>query len=121
MSATRAVWRTWWVYWNGPLSGEVDYRGARWWAQADHEDADGRMVAITLGNLGTVLNTLGRREEAAEHYRRALEAHEAAGNRPGARVLVLVGASHKAYFDAYLEPMQDVELVSVDAVLAGEN
>ena len=37
---------------------------------------------------------------------------------PGAKMLVIVGASHKAYFDAYLDQMQDWELVSVDAVLA---
>lgn len=42
---------------------------------------------------------------------------EAAGNEPGARVLVIVGASHKAYFDAYLDQMHDWELISVDAVL----
>jgi len=28
-----------------------------------------------------------------------------------------VGSSHKAYFDAYLDQMHDVELVSVEAVL----
>jgi len=43
---------------------------------------------------------------------------EAAGNQPGARVLVIVGSSHKAYLDAYLDQMHDWELVSVDAVLA---
>ncbi|WP_417484516.1 DUF5694 domain-containing protein [Maricaulis salignorans] len=43
---------------------------------------------------------------------------EAAGNQPGARVLVIVGASHKAYFDAYLDQMHDFELVSVEQVLA---
>tara|TARA_R110000868_G_scaffold2384_3_gene17614 strand:+ start:1521 stop:2720 length:1200 start_codon:yes stop_codon:yes gene_type:complete len=43
---------------------------------------------------------------------------EAAGNEPGARVLVIVGASHKAYFDAYLDQMHDFELVSVADVLA---
>ena len=43
---------------------------------------------------------------------------EATGNQPGARVLVIVGASHKAYFDAYLDQMHDWELVSVDEVLA---
>ncbi|WP_156896247.1 DUF5694 domain-containing protein [Aestuariibacter salexigens] len=42
---------------------------------------------------------------------------EAAANHPGARVLVITGASHKAYFESYLNQMHDVELVSVDAVL----
>ena len=35
-----------------------------------------------------------------------------------AGVLVIVGASHKAYFDAYLDQMHDFELVSVEDVLA---
>ncbi|MEM9170316.1 MAG: DUF5694 domain-containing protein [Pseudomonadota bacterium] len=50
--------------------------------------------------------------------RMAANVIEAAGNEPGANVLVIVGASHKAYFDAYLDQMQDVEIVSVDAVMA---
>ena len=49
--------------------------------------------------------------------RMAANVIEAAGNHPGATVLVIVGASHKPYFDAYLDQMHDVELVSVDAVL----
>lgn len=50
--------------------------------------------------------------------RMAANVVEAAGNQPGARVLVIVGASHKAYFDAYLDQMHDIELVSVEQVLA---
>lgn len=42
---------------------------------------------------------------------------EGAGNQPGAKVLVIVGASHKPYFDAYLDQMHDIELVDVSAVL----
>jgi len=32
-------------------------------------------------------------------------------NNPGARVLAIVGATHKGYFDAYLDMMQDVRIV----------
>lgn len=39
------------------------------------------------------------------------------GNKPGARVLNIVGASHKAYYDAYLDMMADVELVDAESVL----
>ena len=39
------------------------------------------------------------------------------GNKPGARVLNIVGASHKAYYDAYLQMMSDVKLVDAEAVL----
>ena len=39
------------------------------------------------------------------------------GDRPGSRVLAIVGASHKPYFEAYLDMMQDVVLVDVERVL----
>ncbi|MEO0871383.1 MAG: DUF5694 domain-containing protein [Pseudomonadota bacterium] len=53
----------------------------------------------------------------ARGLRMAANVVEAAGNQPGAKVLVIVGASHKSYFDAYLDQMQDIEIVDVDAVL----
>lgn len=53
----------------------------------------------------------------ARGLRMAANVIEAAGNEPGARVLVIVGASHKSYFDAYLDQMHDIELVSVEEVL----
>ncbi|MEM6641109.1 MAG: DUF5694 domain-containing protein [Pseudomonadota bacterium] len=49
--------------------------------------------------------------------RMAANVIEAAAHRPGATVLVIVGASHKDYFDAYLDQMHDIELVSIDEVL----
>jgi hypothetical protein len=39
------------------------------------------------------------------------------GNRPGARVLNIVGASHKGYYDAYLNMMSDVQIVDALEVL----
>ncbi len=39
------------------------------------------------------------------------------GNSPGARVLNIVGASHKAYYEAYLGQMSEVELVDMEAIL----
>lgn len=36
---------------------------------------------------------------------------------PGARVLNIVGASHKPYYDAYLNMIHDVQLVDAEAVL----
>ena len=41
----------------------------------------------------------------------------AAAAEPGARILVIVGASHKSYFEAYLDQMHDIELVDLDTVL----
>jgi len=37
--------------------------------------------------------------------------------RPGIRTLVIVGASHKPYFDAYLDEMHDMKIVPVESVL----
>ncbi|PEQ13889.1 hypothetical protein B2G71_06195 [Novosphingobium sp. PC22D] len=42
---------------------------------------------------------------------------EVLGRRPGTRMLAIVGASHKGYYEAYLGQMRDVELVDVMAVL----
>ena len=41
----------------------------------------------------------------------------AAVTEPGGRVLSIVGASHKPYFEAYLDQMHDVEIVNTDTVL----
>lgn len=38
-------------------------------------------------------------------------------NRPGTKVLVLVGSSHKAYLDAYLSAISEVELIDPLSVL----
>ncbi len=51
------------------------------------------------------------------NLRMAANIRAAFGNRPGARVLNVVGASHKAFYDVYLEMMGDVKLVDVDTVL----
>ena len=39
------------------------------------------------------------------------------GRYPGTRMLTIVGASHKGYYEAYLNQMHDVRLVSSDVVL----
>lgn len=39
------------------------------------------------------------------------------GQHPGSRMLAIVGASHKGYYEAYLNQMHDVNLVSSDEVL----
>jgi hypothetical protein len=38
-------------------------------------------------------------------------------NRPGARVLCIVGATHKAYFESYLDMMSDTRIVDAETVL----
>jgi hypothetical protein len=40
------------------------------------------------------------------------------GQHPGTRLLAIVGASHKGYYEAYLDQMHDVRLVDADTVLS---
>jgi hypothetical protein len=51
------------------------------------------------------------------NLRMASNIREAVGEQPGRRMLVIVGASHKWYLQAYLDQMHDVRVVPTDAVL----
>jgi hypothetical protein len=51
------------------------------------------------------------------NLRMAANIREAIGSLPGSRTLVIVGASHKWYLEAYLNQMHDVRIVSTDQVL----
>nr|WP_274604265.1 DUF5694 domain-containing protein [Sphingomonas sp. CFBP 13706] len=42
---------------------------------------------------------------------------EVLGRAPGTRLVAIVGASHKPYYEAYLNQMRDVKLVDVEPVL----
>lgn len=53
----------------------------------------------------------------SRNLRMAGNIRTAFGNKPGARVLVIVGATHKGYLDAYLDMMQDVRLVDAEQFL----
>lgn len=39
------------------------------------------------------------------------------GQSPGSRLLAIVGASHKGYYEAYLNQMHDVKLTDATTVL----
>ena len=45
----------------------------------------------------------------------------AGATKPGGRVLSVVGVSHKPYFEAYLDQMHDIEIVSTDTVLGSSS
>ena len=51
------------------------------------------------------------------NLRMASNIRDAIGLQPGGRTLVIVGASHKPYLEAYLHQMHDVRIVSSDQVL----
>jgi hypothetical protein len=51
------------------------------------------------------------------NLRMAANIREALGAHPGSRTLVIVGASHKGYLEAYLNQMHDVRIVPASRVL----
>jgi hypothetical protein len=51
------------------------------------------------------------------NLRMAANIREAVGTHPGSRTLVIVGASHKWYLQAYLNQMHDVHIVDVEPLL----
>jgi len=53
----------------------------------------------------------------ARNLRMVANVRAAFRERPGARVLVIVGASHKPWFDSLLGQMQGVDIVDVETVL----
>ena len=62
----------------------------------------------------------GRRYVAyweTRNLRMVANIREILGRRAGTRMLAIVGASHKGYYEAYLKPMRDVTLVDSMAVL----
>ncbi len=54
------------------------------------------------------------------NLRMAANIRQWAARDPGARVLVIVGASHKIYLDAYLDEMMGVEIVDMPGILAND-
>ncbi len=51
------------------------------------------------------------------NLRMAANIREAMANAPGKRTLVIVGASHKYYLQAYLDQMHDIRLADAEAIL----
>lgn len=62
----------------------------------------------------------GRRYVAyweTRNLRMVANIREVLGRAPGTRLIAIVGASHKPYYEAYLNQMRDVTLVDVEPVL----
>ena len=88
---------------NAPEYAEVAYRGD--WGAALVENSD---------------NAYGRRYVAYWETRNLMmvaNIREALGRHPGSRMLAVVGASHKGYYEAYLSMMRDVELYDINRLL----
>lgn len=84
----------------------------------------GQPALVFRSDFGAALE-----EPSAQHFGRSYVAYwetrnlrmasniRAAMTPPGIRALVIVGASHKGYLEAYLNQMHDVGIVSTDATL----
>lgn len=88
---------------NAPGAGLVDAR-AQWLIMID------RVYPQSAGRV-----RMGEWE--ARNLRMAANIREAAASVPGGRVLVIVGASHKPWLDAYLDMMTDIRIVDARQVL----
>lgn len=55
------------------------------------------------------------------NMRMAANIREASAKAPGGKVLVVVGAAHKPWLEAYLNMMSDVQIVDAEAVLRGDS
>lgn len=81
--------------------------------------------AIYKADFGAVLTEpseagFGRRYLAyweTRNLRMVANMREVLGRKPGTRMLTIVGASHKPYYEAYLAQMRDVDLADVTPLL----
>lgn len=83
-------------------------------AEAGREDAE-----LQWGLMPGGPDAARRRfaEWEARNLRMVAHIREAAAEAPGGRVLVIVGSSHKPWFDAYLSMMADMKVVDAQTVL----
>lgn len=86
-------------------------------SRTGHNDSDGQW--LNMINRASP-NDVGRARVAVwetRNLRMAANIRETSTLRPSGRVLVIVGAAHKPWLDAYLAMMSDVEVVDAEAVL----
>ena len=80
-------------------------------------DADAQWLSMLRSEK---MGRVGRQRVAAweaQNLRMAVAIREATAPLPGGRALLIVGAGHKPFIEAYLRTFTDVELVSVPALL----
>jgi hypothetical protein len=76
-------------------------------------DFKAAMNAGSAENYGRMYNAWNE----TRNLRMISNIRAAFGNLPGARVLNIVGASHKPYYDTYMNMMPDVKLVDAEVIL----
>ena len=86
-------------------------------AQFGRLDAQAQWLSL---QQSSPLGALGRQRVAAweaQNLRMATTVREVTAAIPGGRALLIVGASHKPFIEAYLQTMTDIEVLSVPALL----
>lgn len=89
------------------------------------DNAPGQAALIYRSDFGAALNEpsvqrFGRQYVGyweTRNLRMAANIRDVLGMRPGQRMLVIVGASHKGYLESYLHQMHDVRIVDAAPVL----
>jgi hypothetical protein len=89
------------------------------------DNAPGQAALIYRSDFGAALNEpsaqrFGRQYVGyweTRNLRMAANIRDVLGMRPGQRMLVIVGASHKGYLESYLHQMHDVRIVDAGPVL----
>ena len=84
-----------------------------------------RPVLIYRSNVGAALvepsrQAFGRQSVGyweTRILRMVANIRDVLGRTPGTRLLAIVGASHKAYYEAYLDQLHDIHLTDTAAVL----
>ena len=100
----------------GVLAMYRAYNDARYPEQAFRSDFGAALEEPSPGRYGRGYVAYWE----TRNLRMASNIRDAMSMRPGIRVLVVVGASHKAYLEAYLDQMHDVRIVPTDRVLRAE-
>jgi len=89
------------------------------------DNAPGQGALVYRSDFGAALNEpsvqrFGRQYVGyweTRNLRMAANIRDVLGMRPGQRMLVIVGASHKGYLESYLHQMHDVRIVDAASVL----
>ncbi|MFN6981134.1 MAG: DUF5694 domain-containing protein [Brevundimonas sp.] len=98
---------------NGLLEAYRDYNSAE--AQQATYRSDFGAALVEPSPQGFGRGYVGYWE--TRNLRMVANMRDVLGRYPGTRMLTIVGASHKGYYDAYLDQMHDVRLADVEAVL----
>ncbi|WP_240325651.1 DUF5694 domain-containing protein [Sphingomonas mesophila] len=127
----KAIQRVWESQGEPPLRAEFNRRSKSLASSADGLDLyrlvnrpDYQLAAIRSDMLAAAKDSSperwGRHYLAwweARNLRMVANIRAAAGTRPGSRVLAIVGSTHKPYFDAYFDMMQDMSVENVEPLL----